>query len=133
MGSAKKWNNIDDERLSPRGPNHYRSRKNPDAPLELGDELGEIVGSATGEADHDVIAGGWEGTDDATSTSPCDMVNPNPQSRFDANEEEFRDAGLGRASGGGMALDEGGVSDIKGTPVEDSRNWEDDPIESEPI
>lgn len=36
--------------------------------------LGSVVGSATGEADHDPVPGGWEGTDDATSTSPSDLA-----------------------------------------------------------
>ena len=36
--------------------------------------LGTIVGSSTGEAEGDTVPGGWEGTDDATSTSPPDLV-----------------------------------------------------------
>ncbi len=129
----------DDRRLSPRGPNHHRKHKHNDSysPLVLDndpreDELGEIVGSATGEFDHDVIPGGWEGTDDATSTSPSDLANPqSPQFREDLDSAEFQDAVIGRAAGGGLGRNEGGVSDIKGSPVEDSRNWEDDPIEEE--
>lgn len=35
--------------------------------------LGAIVGSSTGERDRDPMAGGWEGTDDATSTAPSDL------------------------------------------------------------
>jgi len=133
MSSARRRHHADDDRLSPRGPNNYRNRRDPNEPLILGDELGQIVGSATGEADHDVLPGGWEGTDDATSTSPSDIVNPNPRDNWDdADNEEFQDAVVGRAAGGGMGRNEGGVSDIKGTPVEDSRNWEEDPIEAEP-
>ena len=36
--------------------------------------LGSIRGSATGEADRDLVPGGWAGTDDATSTAPSDMM-----------------------------------------------------------
>jgi hypothetical protein len=35
--------------------------------------LGSLVGTTTGEADRDTVAGGWEGTDDATSTAPSDL------------------------------------------------------------
>jgi hypothetical protein len=36
--------------------------------------LGSIRGTATGEADRDVVPGGWGGTEDATSTAPSDMM-----------------------------------------------------------
>ena len=36
-------------------------------------EIGILMGSETGEGDHDVLAGGWAGTDDATSTAPADL------------------------------------------------------------
>ena len=35
--------------------------------------IGSVVGCATGEQDRDPMAGGWEGTDDATSTAPADL------------------------------------------------------------
>lgn len=34
--------------------------------------LGSVYGTATGEEEHTTVAGGWAGTDDATSTAPSD-------------------------------------------------------------
>lgn len=89
-----------------------------------GHELGGILGSSTGEEDHEVIPGGWEGTDDATSTSPSDLCQI-PERDFG---KEDGSGVTGRASAGGLGRDVGGVSDIKGTPAEDSRNWAEEPI-----
>jgi hypothetical protein len=41
-------------------------------------ELDETMGSTTGEADRAVEAGGWTGTDDATSTAPSDQIGNPP-------------------------------------------------------
>jgi hypothetical protein len=41
------------------------------------DGIGDTMGSSTGEEERAVEAGGWAGTDDATSTAPSDtMGNP---------------------------------------------------------
>jgi len=73
--------------------------------------LSAIIGSSTGEADRDVIAGGWEGTDDATSTAPSDLAHSNRRNR---DEDPFT----------GQAFSDGaGISDIEGHPAESSRDW----------
>ncbi len=41
--------------------------------------LGNTLGSSTGETAHTVVPGGWEGTDDATSTAPSDAFGNPPQ------------------------------------------------------
>jgi hypothetical protein len=41
-----------------------------DAPLDLAD----LVGSATGEGDDQILPGGWAGTDDDASTAPSDRI-----------------------------------------------------------
>lgn len=38
--------------------------------------LGDTMGSSTGEAEFSAVSGGWEGTDDATSTAPSDLAHP---------------------------------------------------------
>lgn len=38
------------------------------------------MGSATGEVDRAIAAGGWAGTDDATSTAPSDQLGNPPLS-----------------------------------------------------
>jgi hypothetical protein len=43
---------------------------------EAAHELGSLVGTTTGGTDRDTVAGGWEGTDDATSTAPSDLSRP---------------------------------------------------------
>lgn len=35
--------------------------------------LGDTLGSGTGETENTMQSGGWAGTDDATSTAPSDM------------------------------------------------------------
>jgi hypothetical protein len=41
------------------------------------DDIGNIMGSKTGDSEHSLVTGGWAGTDDATSTAPSDqMGNP---------------------------------------------------------
>lgn len=89
--------------------------------------LGETEGSATGEPTHEVLAGGWEGTDDATSTAPSDFAFV-PDLRH--TDDHGPEAVTGRAFGGGI-LQEDAITDIKGTPVEESRDWESDPIVEE--
>jgi hypothetical protein len=85
---------------------------------EIDDEgIGAVIGGETGEADRDVVPGGWAGTDDATSTAPSDLGEDSPAPQCDP------DAITGRASAGGLWSDEGGVTDITGSPVEESRDW----------
>lgn len=95
--------------------------------LEAG--LGEMVGTSTGEAPEDVLAGGWQGTDDATSTAPSDVGGSADMKHSDDHGPE---AVLGRAFAGGAMDDETPITDIKGTPAEESRDWEHDPIVEEP-
>jgi hypothetical protein len=107
---------------------------NPDANIpDIGSEtLGQVMGTQTGEEDRDTVAGGWQGTDDATSTAPSDMPDLAASLGEDSqrlSEEEEADSVLGRASAGGMHHIPGGVTDIRGTPVEESKDWEHDPIE----
>ena len=53
--------------------------------------LGEIVGSTTGEAEQSTVAGGWAGTDDATSTAPSDLIGiPQPEPEGDEAELAIR-------------------------------------------
>lgn len=39
-------------------------------------KLGQVRGTATGEDEFSAVGGGWEGTDDATSTAPSDLSRP---------------------------------------------------------
>jgi hypothetical protein len=58
-------------------PTIHRGKKH--SPLSGIDSsgLGDTMGSSTGEEERAVEAGGWSGTDDATSTAPSDqMGNP---------------------------------------------------------
>lgn len=96
-------------------------------PQELAEatsQLGETEGTATGEPTHEVLAGGWEGTDDATSTAPSDFESV-PDLRH--TDDHGPDAVTGRAFGGGN-LQADTITDIKGTPAEESRDWQSDPI-----
>jgi hypothetical protein len=98
------------------------------------DDLGEIRGGSTGEADQDIVPGGWEGTDDATSTAPSDL-SPELQAMAENGrsvESEDPDFPIGRGYGGGIGRGDGGITDIKGTPAEESRNWTNDPVIEEP-
>lgn len=92
---------------------------------ELETALGEVVGTSTGEATEDVLAGGWQGTDDATSTAPSDIGGGTNLKHTDDHGAE---PVLGRAFAGGALEEEGPISDIKGTPAGESRDWEHDPI-----
>jgi hypothetical protein len=47
------------------------------------DPLGTIMGSATGETEHSNVAGGWAGTDDATSTALSDQIGNPPVAEED--------------------------------------------------
>ncbi len=38
--------------------------------------VGQTMGTSTGEDEFNVVGGGWEGTDDATSTAPSDLSHP---------------------------------------------------------
>ena len=86
--------------------------------------VGGVMGGETGEEDRDPVPGGWEGTDDATSTAPSDLSTTDLDK--DAVERD-PDEVMGRAYAGGIG-NGGGVTDIKGSPVEESRDWENDPI-----
>jgi hypothetical protein len=109
------------ERRNYDGPRHSITGKN-----FGGSDLRHTVGSATGEEDHDTVPGGWEGTDDATSTAPSDIFPPKRMTGDDVDDGEMS---TGRAFAGGIGGKDGGVVDIKGTPIEESRDWEHDPIE----
>ena len=110
--------------------NHHNQRRNAgtNSEAEMFDEhsrLGNIIGMSTGEEEgYETVPGGWEGTDDATSTAPSDLM---PQPDLDDLTSD-PDASLGRGYGGGIGHADGAISDLKGTPVEDSRDWEDEPI-----
>lgn len=93
-----------------------------DKRLSHGQELSDVVGTSTGEGDREVAPGGWEGTDDATSTAISDLSEI-PEPKMDEP-----DAAIGRAFGGGIGEDAGGVTDIKGTPVDGTRDWENEPV-----
>jgi hypothetical protein len=60
------------------------------------DELGMIMGSATGETEQTNVAGGWAGTDDATSTAPSDQIGnppiPEEDKPFDVIARDFDDS-----------------------------------------
>ena len=43
-----------------------------------GTGLKDTMGSATGQVEHAPLAGGWSGTDDATSTAPSDQIGNPP-------------------------------------------------------
>jgi len=88
--------------------------------------VGEVLGSATGEEDRDPVPGGWEGTDDATSTAPSDLSEDPLRANRELGEID-PDEVNGRGYGGGLGESDGGIVDIKGSPVEDSRDWENDP------
>lgn len=63
-------------KVSGRKESHHSSHRKKRDPINIG----SIVGGATGEADGDVVPGGWTGTDDATSTAPSDLpdISRNP-------------------------------------------------------
>jgi hypothetical protein len=42
------------------------------------DELGNIMGSATGESEYSNVSGGWAGTDDDASSAPSDQIGNPP-------------------------------------------------------
>lgn len=48
---------------------------------------GELIGSATGESAQAIVPGGWEGTDDATSTEGSDLSDPLDSPMADSPEE----------------------------------------------
>lgn len=90
-----------------------------DAPTDLS----QILGSTTGEPDRDTVPGGWDGTDDATSTAPSDLCSPANQTQADGPEE-------GAVEGYVEGLD-GTIVDIKGTPVDGPHDWSLEPIVTE--
>jgi len=53
---------------------HHPKPATDDNDMNDGITLGNLVGSATGEADRQVVPGGWSGTEDATSTAPSDLM-----------------------------------------------------------
>ncbi len=55
------------------------NKKNRTAEMRLDrDDLGKIMGSATGAREYTNVCGGWAGTDDATSTAPSDLIGNPP-------------------------------------------------------
>lgn len=55
---------------------------------KIEEEKGPLpMGTATGEEEHAVVGGGWQGTDDATSTAPADYENP-PAPRVHTNRDD---------------------------------------------
>ncbi len=48
---------------------------------------GELMGSATGEGTENIAPGGWEGTDDATSTEGSDLADSEDGLGAEAPEE----------------------------------------------
>lgn len=87
------------------------------APREIrpNDKVGRTLGTSTGEEEHAFVGGGWQGSDDDTSTAASDNeahVKP-------ADEEDP----TGRAFGGGIAPGAGGVADLMGRPVEGAKEW----------
>ena len=85
---------------------------------EWGDDdigVGAVIGTATGEQDRDVTAGGWAGTDDATSTAPSDLSGEDQKKAEPVNpEQENPDASIGRAYGGGISPCGGGNHGYQG-------------------
>ena len=56
---------------------HVRTHRGDQGYDEMDSGIGDTMGSSTGEAERAVEAGGWAGTDDATSTAPSDQIgNP---------------------------------------------------------
>ncbi len=94
-------------------------------------KLADTLGSATGEDEHAIMAGGWAGTDDATSTAPSDMAFMGPErptNHSSGTEDVEVEDPTGRADAGGFGPDEGGVADFTGAPVGESRDWEKDSV-----
>jgi hypothetical protein len=54
------------------------------------DDLGEIMGSGTGDSEHSNVSGGWAGTDDATSTAPSDQLGNPATPEEDKTVDEIR-------------------------------------------
>lgn len=91
--------------------------------------IGKTLGSTTGEEENAIMAGGWEGTDDATSTAPSDQAVPPAPVVHAIGEELTGEDPNGRAYAGGLNPDDGGIVDLAGRPVEESRDWDKDPID----
>jgi hypothetical protein len=60
------------------GARHGRKVVTRDDEDEMNSGLDDTMGSSTGEAERAVEAGGWAGTDDATSTAPSDEIGNPP-------------------------------------------------------
>lgn len=101
--------------------------------VDLSNEgIGNTMGSATGEDENGLIAGGWQGTDDATSTAPSDVAFDVPQKPMNhAIGEDADEDPTGRAYGGGLNPEDGGVADLTGKAIGESRNWETNPVDLE--
>lgn len=100
----------------------FRMERSEDREGENPRELSDVIGGSTGERDRDVVPGGWAGTDDATSTAPSDL-DPRLDATSDEDGGEYSVPEL--SAGVGLA---GAITDIKGTPMDDTRDWENDPI-----
>ena len=94
--------------------------------------IGNTMGSATGEDENAMQAGGWAGTDDANSTAPSDVAFDKPQKPMNHSlglEGVEQEDPTGRAYGGGLNPEEGGVTDITGKAIGESRDWEANPVD----
>ncbi len=65
-------------------------------PVDCPETLEETMGSETGEAERSTVAGGWAGTDDATSTAPSDLLAnpplPEDEKRVDEIQKDIEEA-----------------------------------------
>jgi len=117
---------LDEESTDP--VNDYSS-----APKEVSfadQDVRSTLGSSTGDEENALQAGGWEGTDDATSTAPSDFARPPAPVVHGIGESENEDP-TGRAYAGGLDPEDGGVVDLAGRPVEEGRDWEQNPVDLE--
>lgn len=108
-----------------RGPLNDYSALPP--PVTVNEDIASTLGTPTGEDEFAIEAGGWQGTDDATSTAPSDVGLRASQTPDQENEvlQNLDDTDpTGRAYGGGLDAGDGGIADITGKPVEESRDWE---------
>jgi hypothetical protein len=78
----------------------------PDAISVHNEDLGITKGSTTGEVANATVPGGWEGTDDATSTAPSDLSRIPREEDTVPVEEKLQVVRKGDALGKGSPLQE---------------------------
>lgn len=115
--------------------------------METPQDLSDVMGGATGEADDATVAGGWAGTDDDTSTAPSDRIglpeeNPldeltggavtdrNSLDRVVGQSTDGDGSIEGPATGGGRAIDQL-ESDLIGRPLDENEDPTDYPLAEE--